>query len=100
MGAYVTICTLCLAMGAYVTICHNMYTSFLGNPLQIYIRKQGSTTAHTVRISMQALFDVFQTRIIGSGIRLARSLDLNPCDFLFWVLLNDEVYNSNAERKN
>jgi hypothetical protein len=57
--------------------------------------QQDSATAHTVRISMQALSDVFGDRIISSGIGLAHSLGFNPCDFLFGGCLKDEVYNSN-----
>jgi hypothetical protein len=51
--------------------------------------RQDSAAAHTARISIQAL------SIIGSGIWLACSPDLNPCDFFFWVCLKDNVYNSN-----
>jgi hypothetical protein len=46
-------------------------------------------------MSLQALSDVFGDRIISSGIRPARSPNLNPCDFFFWGCLKDEVYNSN-----
>jgi hypothetical protein len=46
--------------------------------------QQDSATAHTARISMQALSDVFGDRIMGNGIWLARSPDLNPCNFFFW----------------
>jgi hypothetical protein len=50
-------------------------------------------------VSMQALSYVFEDRIISSGIRLARSADLNPCDFLFWGCLKDKVYNSNPRKE-
>jgi hypothetical protein len=43
--------------------------------------QQDSATAHTARMSMQALSDVFGVRIISRGIWPARSPDLNPCDF-------------------
>jgi hypothetical protein len=53
--------------------------------------QQDSATAHTTRISVQALPDVSGGRIISSGIWPARSLDLNPCDFLFWNCLKYKV---------
>jgi inhibitor of nuclear factor kappa-B kinase subunit alpha len=59
--------------------------------------QQDSVTAHTARISMQALSDVFRDRIISSGIWPACSPDLNPCDFFFWGCLKDKVYNSNHQ---
>jgi hypothetical protein len=46
-------------------------------------------------MSMQALSDVFGDRIITSGIWLARSPDLNPCDFFIGGCLKDKVYKSN-----
>jgi hypothetical protein len=46
-------------------------------------------------MSMQALSDVLGDRIISDGIWLARSPDLNPCDFFLCGCLKDKVYNSN-----
>jgi hypothetical protein len=57
--------------------------------------QQDSATAHTARISMQPLSDVFGDRIVSSGMWPARSPDLNPCDFLLWGFLKDKVYNIN-----
>jgi hypothetical protein len=51
---------------------------------------QDSATAHTARISMQALSDVFGDRIISSGIWLAHSPDLNPCDFFLLGLFEGQ----------
>jgi hypothetical protein len=62
--------------------------------------KQDSATAHTARVSMQALSDVFRDRIISSYIWSARPLELNPCDVLFWGWLKHKAYNSNPEQKN
>jgi hypothetical protein len=42
---------------------------------------QDSATAHTARMSMQALSDVFGERIISMDIWQALSADLKPCDF-------------------
>jgi hypothetical protein len=61
--------------------------------------QQDSATAHTARISMQTLFDVFGDRIISSGIYWpTRSSDLNPSDS-FWGCLKDKVYSSNPRRE-
>jgi hypothetical protein len=54
-----------------------------------------SATVHTAHISMQALSDIFEGRIISRDIWPACSPDLNPCDFFFWGCLNGKVYNSN-----
>jgi hypothetical protein len=48
-----------------------------------------------LRISMETLSNVFGERMISSGVWLARSPDLNPCDFLFCGCLKGKVYNSN-----
>jgi hypothetical protein len=61
--------------------------------------QQDSASAHSARMSMQALSDVFKTRIISSGIRLASSPYLNPSGFLFWSCLKDKVYNSNTRKE-
>jgi hypothetical protein len=57
--------------------------------------QQDSATAHTARMSVQALSDVFGDKIISSGIWPACSSNLNPCDILFWSCLKDKVYYSN-----
>jgi hypothetical protein len=53
--------------------------------------QQDSVTAHTARIFMQASSDVFEDRIISSGIWTARSSDLNSCNFLVWGCLKDKL---------
>jgi hypothetical protein len=57
--------------------------------------QQVSATAHTARMCMQALSDVFGDRIISSDIRPARSPDLNSCDIFFCGCLKGKVYSSN-----
>jgi hypothetical protein len=57
--------------------------------------QQDPATAHTARISMQVLSDVFSDRIISGGIWPAHSPDLDPCDFFFWSYLKENVYKSN-----
>jgi hypothetical protein len=69
--------------------------TFSGNSFQslteeetLYGRSdQDSATAHTARMSIQALCAVFRDRNISSA-------DLNPCDFFFCGSLKDKVYNS------
>jgi hypothetical protein len=56
--------------------------------------QQYSATAHTARMSVQALSDDFGDRNIGSGIWPARSPDRNPRDFFFWDCLKDKICNS------
>jgi hypothetical protein len=46
-------------------------------------------------MSVQALFHVFEDRIISSDIWPACSPDLNLCDFFFWCSLKDKVYDNN-----
>jgi hypothetical protein len=57
--------------------------------------QQYSATAHTARMSVQALSGDFGHRIIGSDIWLSRSSDRNPHDFFFWDCLKDNICNSN-----
>jgi hypothetical protein len=54
--------------------------------------QQDSATAHTARMSMQALSNVFRDRIVSSDIFPACSPDLKPYDFFFWGCLKDIVY--------
>jgi hypothetical protein len=51
-------------------------------------------------MSTQALSDVFEVRIISSGIWPARSPDLNPCNFLFWGCSKDKVYRKEELKEN
>jgi hypothetical protein len=52
--------------------------------------QQDSATAHTARMSMQGLSDVFRDRIISSDIWLACTPDLNPCDFFLLGLFEGQ----------
>jgi hypothetical protein len=61
--------------------------------------QQDSATAHTTRMSMQALSDVFGDKIISSGVWPARSPDLSPCDSFFWCCLTDKIYNSISRKE-
>jgi hypothetical protein len=47
-------------------------------------------------MSVQALSDVFEDRVISSGIWPSHSPDLNPYDFFFWGL-EDKVYSNNPQ---
>jgi hypothetical protein len=58
-----------------------------------------SATAHTARMSMQVLSDVFGNRITSSGTWPLRSPDVNPCGFFFWGCLKDKIHNSNLRTK-
>jgi hypothetical protein len=60
--------------------------------------QQDSITAHTARMSMQALSSVFGERII-SGIWPARSPDFKPWDFFFRGCLKDKGYNNNPRKE-
>jgi hypothetical protein len=63
--------------------------------------QQDSDSAHTVRIrvSMQALSDVFGDRIISRGIWPVLSPDLNPCNFFLMGLFEGQGTNSNPRRE-
>jgi hypothetical protein len=52
--------------------------------------QQDSATAHSARISMQALSDIFSERNISTGIWQAHSPDLNPYDISFCGSLQDK----------
>jgi hypothetical protein len=56
--------------------------------------QQDSATAHTARLSVQALSDVFRDIIISNGICPAHSPNLNPCDFFLLGCSKDKVYNT------
>jgi hypothetical protein len=45
--------------------------------------QQDSATARSADMSIQALSNVFEDRIISSHIWPERSPDLNPCEFFF-----------------
>jgi hypothetical protein len=52
--------------------------------------QQDSAAAHTARMSIQALSDVFGGRIISRGIWPPLSPDLNPCDFFLLGLFEGQ----------
>jgi hypothetical protein len=58
-----------------------------------------SVTAHTARVSMQALADVFVNRIISSDIWPACSLDLDPCYIPSGVVSRTEITTITLKRK-
>jgi hypothetical protein len=49
-------------------------------------------TAHMARNSMSALQEVFNDRIISTGLWPPRSPDLRVCDFYLWGNLKGKVY--------
>lgn len=59
--------------------------------------QQDSATAHTARVSMALLADVFGDRIISQGLWPPRSPDLTPPDFFFWGAAKATVYKNNPK---
>jgi hypothetical protein len=53
--------------------------------------QQDSATAHTANNSMRALQEVFNDRIISTGLWPPRSSDLSVCDFYLWGILKGKV---------
>jgi hypothetical protein len=51
--------------------------------------QQDSTNAHIARMSIKSLSDVFEMRIVSSGIWPARSPDVNPSNFFFWGCMKE-----------
>jgi hypothetical protein len=47
---------------------------------------------HTARNSMNALQEVFEDRIISTGLWPPRSQDFSGCDFYLWGNLKGKVY--------
>jgi hypothetical protein len=56
---------------------------------------QDGATAHAATYSINVLKEVFEGRLISSGLWPARSPDLNPCDFYLWGNLKNKVYSNN-----
>ena len=56
--------------------------------------QQDGATAHTARMSMTLLDDVFADRIISKSIWLPRSPDLSPPDFFLWDAMKNSVYSN------
>jgi hypothetical protein len=78
-------------------IAKDMCRSFFPEEEKLYDWfQQDSATAHAAHMSLQALSNVFGDRIISSFIWLARSPDINPCDFFFcWGCWKDKAYSGN-----
>lgn len=62
--------------------------------------QQDGTAAHTARVSMAAVGDVFGDRVISLGLWPPRSPDLIPPDFYLWGELKGSVYADNARTTN
>lgn len=61
---------------------------------QVWFQQDGAT-AHTARLSLQVLRQMFPGRLISSRGDVpwpARSPDIAPCDFFLWGYLKAEVY--------
>jgi hypothetical protein len=54
--------------------------------------QQDSATAHTARVSMALLHDVFGDRLTSRDIWPPRSPDLTPPDVYLWEALKSAVY--------
>ena len=57
--------------------------------------QQDGATAHTARVSMVAVSEVFGDRVIPRGLWPTRSPDLTPPDFYLWGKLKGSVYGDN-----
>ena len=57
--------------------------------------QQDGATAHTARVSMAAVSEVFGDRVISRGLWPPRSPDLTPPDFYLWGKLKGSVYGNN-----
>ena len=57
--------------------------------------QQDGATAHTARVSMAAVGDVFGDCVISRGLWPPRSPDLTPPDFYLWGKLKGSVYADN-----
>lgn len=90
--------------GNVVTVNSNRYadmiSEFFGPALQqrafenVWFQQDGAT-AHTARISMDILRQMFPGRLISRGgdiVWPARSPDLTPCDFFLWGYIKAEVF--------
>jgi hypothetical protein len=57
--------------------------------------QQDSATAHMAHVSLEALREVFNDRVISRGLWPPCSPDLTPCDFYLWGSLRVKVYKTN-----
>jgi hypothetical protein len=62
--------------------------------------QQDSASAHTARMPMQALSDIFRDKNISTGIWQAHSPDLNPYNIFFCGSLQDKFKTVNPTWKN
>ena len=65
------------------------------SPHVLFLQKEAA--AHTARVSMDVIFEIFAGRVISrnSDIRWPpRSPDLSLCDFFLWGYLKYKVYQS------
>jgi len=76
------------------------------NAVNEYWFMQDGATPHRTKDVFEAIFDCFDTRVIGlnypnfanGGLEwLPYSPDLNPLDFFFWGYLKDKSYKNNPE---
>jgi hypothetical protein len=58
--------------------------------------QQDNATAHTARNSKSALQEVFNDRIINTGLWPPRSLDFSVYDFHLWGDLKEKVYRNTS----
>lgn len=82
-----------------------MIDEFLVPQLQVFPGRNNRThfqqdgaTAHTARVSMSKLRDIFPGKLISKFGDIAwppRSPDLTPCDFFLWGYLKSKVYCNN-----
>jgi len=79
--------------------CDNIVYPFNGQLKEDEIDKacfqQDGATAHTARMSMTLLDDVFADRTISKTIWPPRSPDLSPPDFFLWCARKNSVYSKN-----
>jgi hypothetical protein len=68
------------------------FEQLIDDEIQYGCFQQDNAIAHTARNSMSALQEVFDDRIISTGLWLPRVPDLSVCDFYLWGNLKGKVY--------
>ena len=66
-----------------------------GSPLETTWFQQDGATAHTARVPMNGLIEMFGTRVISHRGKVRwppRSSDLSVCDYFLWGYLKSRVY--------
>jgi hypothetical protein len=82
----------------YVEMLRNFLTpelSHLGTKLATIGFQQDGATAHTAKVSIEIVREIFPEHVISLHGKLpwpARLPDLSACDYFFWVLLKAKVY--------